>query len=83
MSPADLQRHTEALWQLCFQYVKAHDLESSTTGILIVAELTTDPAKVPATCVQYVGDPKSAAMTMARCAAAELQKVGVKVGGGS
>ncbi len=83
MSPADLQRHTDAMWQLCVQYVNANGLDSSTTGILIVSELSTEPTKVPAACVQYVGDPKVAATTMARCAAAELQKVGVKLGGGS
>lgn len=83
MTPADLQRHTDAMWQLCYEYVKANELESSTTGILIISELSTDPSKVPATCVQYVGEPKQAAMTMARCAAAELQKTGVTLGVGS
>lgn len=83
MTPADLQRHTEAMWQLCYEYVKANDLESSTTGILIVSELSTDPTKAPATCIQYVGEPKQAAVTLARCAAAELQKTGVTLGGGS
>lgn len=83
LSPEELQRHTEALWQLCYQYVQTHNLESSTTGILIVSELTTDPSKVPATCIQYAADPKAAAMTLARCAASELQKAGVKLGSGS
>ena len=83
MSPDELQRHTEALWQLCYEYVKAHDLESKTTGILIVSELTTDSTKVPATCIQYATEPKAAAITLARYAASELPKTGGMLGGGS
>ena len=83
MSPADLQLHTDAMWRLCFEYAKANGIESSTTGILILSEFSTDPTKIPATCLNYASDPKQAAITMARCAAAELQKTGVTLGGGS
>lgn len=82
ITQAELERHTEALWQLCFEYVKANDLETTTAGILIVRELLpADKNAQPNVCVQYAGDPRQAAVTMARCAAAELQRAGVKVSG--
>lgn len=80
MTNEELIQHTEALWALCTAYVKEHNIQFYTQGILIVSELK--PASVqPAFCVMYAGDPKHAAMTMSRAAMGELQKAGVHLPG--
>jgi len=81
MTNEELIRHTEALWAMFHEYVKAHGIECQTAGILIVRELTAKPDVQPAYCVMYAGDPKNAAMTMTRAAMGELQKAGVHLPG--
>lgn len=76
----ELERHTEALWQLCAKYVADNGLEDKTTGILIVRELVQDETHAPNLAVMYVGEPRNAAITMARAAQSELQKANLVPG---
>ncbi len=74
LTKEELDAHATEMWRRCFEYVKAKGLENTTTGILILRELVEDASQSPNMMVIYVGDPRNAAMTMARAAQAELAK---------
>jgi len=81
MNQTELAHHAEALWALFRAYVEEQGIESQTTGILIVAELTNEPSAQPGLHVMYAGDPKTAAVTMTRAAMYELKRAGVRLPG--
>ena len=81
MNQTELAYHAETLWALFRSYVEVHGIDSQTTGILIVSELTSDPNAQPAFHIMYAGDPKTAAVTMTRAAMAELKRAGVRLPG--
>lgn len=74
LTQQQLEEHVTAMWQRCYEYVKEKGLVDITTGILILRELVQDETQSPQVAVIYVGDPRNAAMTMARAAQAELAK---------
>ncbi len=76
MTTEELERHTQALWELFGMYVQEHGLSSTTTGVLVVRAIASEATKPPPHCIAYAGDPKEAVATMTRASMELLKKCG-------